>query len=209
MARATRTIAAGAELLLVLASAASAAPDNLIQNGDFDDSAGGWVFFNTVPSVDGEDHGRCGSTSNMLVATQADLMVQSEVYRCVTGLTGLTSYSLDGHVFFPAQTSSGFAFLYVDWRDSVADCNGNPTGYISGDSQPSSQSGVWVRHEMLDLVSPAGTHAAWVGVLYDHDSGVSPMTVYLDGFHMVAAPGLLFNDGFENNSTCRWSDAVP
>ena len=209
MARVARTIDAGVGLLFILASAASAATENLIQNGDFDLDASGWVFFFTVPAVDGEDHGRCEATSNLLSATQADIGAQSEVYRCVTGLAGSTTYSLDGHFFFPAQTSTGTAFLWIDWLDSVADCNGGLTGDDSGDPQPSSQSNVWVRHEMLDLVSPAGTHSARVGVLYDLETGTDPLNLLIDGFHMVAAHGLLFDDGFENESTCRWSDEIP
>ena len=201
MDRIVRTVLVAA----LLGEAAFAAPDLMFGSGEFDLETS-WSGPNTTFAMDPEDYGRCDDLSDSGTGELVSVLKEGELRTCVLGITPSTSYSFDGRLFFPAgQLSTGEASLYVSWKSSKLNCEGSSTGLDSGSAQPSSVSGVWVRHGMLDLVSPPGTFTARVGVLIEQATGAQPLTLKVDGFHLQTGHGFLFHDGFELGSSCRWS----
>ena len=196
---------------LAPASLTRAAPVNLLPNGEFDVDAAGWST--TAPATigsDAQDYGRCGAESNSGLAAEGGIAPNTGfIFQCIPALAESTELSFVGHLLFPSgQTPTGQVRIWVTYYQGT-DCVLPDVGHEEGPNQLSSESDVWVRHELLNLIAPSGTQSAHVGMTFEKLTGTDPLNMRLDGFQLVPGHGFLFYDGFEISSLCRWSADVP
>ena len=195
----------------LLAAGPASQAQNLIVNGELDDNVLDWFASGGGAALtwDTLDHDSCGSASGSGLATNGwEDGGQNNFMACVTGIVPGAAYSVDGFLRIPTgETATGGILLRVYWTSP--DCDGASVGIDETTDLPSTNQGVWVHKAKRDLVAPAGATSALVGAMVYKDPGAVPLDARFDGIHFVAGHGFLFGDGFESETTCRWSDEAP
>jgi hypothetical protein len=202
-------------LAMAMASASGALAQSLLPNGEFDTDIVGWstagagsaVVWTTI------DHSGCppevsGALLHVNFATSAG--VQRGSAACVTDIVGNATYSFGAELHFPTgQGTTGEAEIVVVWF-STPDCTG-----LSGDTTAggttvdTSTAGSWVLVRNDSATAPADAISAAFSVRLTKNEAGDSLALAYDGAFLADGQVLLFNDGFERESSCHWSVTVP
>lgn len=199
--------------ILLLSGLSTAKAQNLLENGEFDFDTAGWEDPGPSGDLTWEtiDHDSCGDASGsaLLSNSAANTQVTLGAKACATGIVPGQLYSAEGFLRFPTgQSAPGAARLYLQWFESEVGCSGPTVPPLEqSDNLFTDTPGVWVMLDLHDTIAPAGAHSAEVSVALQKNVQNDTLQVRFDGIHL--GPGYLFADGFETDSTCRWSADSP
>jgi hypothetical protein len=209
------TIVSGGFVALALAGAASAGAGNLLVNAELDLDVLDWD--ERTPSISELDWhtldaDACGNASGSALAQNWGIVASTTAIfeQCVPGIVVGETYSLAAWLRFPSgQTQSGHAYVQIQFMEQE-DCLGETASVPSNSSQlQSGNSDVWVRRQVESAIAPAGATAARVGITLSKDSHTGNLDLHFDRLYFGPGPGIVFQDGFETDSLCRWSAEAP
>jgi hypothetical protein len=202
-------------VLLATVSAPGLTAQNLIANSEFDIDTDAWEVFGVVSSLEWDtiDHDSCGDASGSALGTSLNALPNytQPFATCVSGIVPGVTYSFGADLRFPTgQATTGSAVIYPVWYDGVPDCDGTsiPGGENSEPVLTTATPGIWVRSSHDGITAPPGALQLQLRVQLSKVQA-QDLALRFDGVYVYPTAGALFVDGFETDSTCRWSAESP
>jgi hypothetical protein len=187
---------------------------NLVVNPEFDIDTDTWEVFGNVSSLEWDtiDHDSCGDASGSALGTSLNALgdYTQPFATCVSGIVPGVTYSFGADLRFPTgQTTTGSAVIRPVWYDGVPNCEGLsiPGGEYSEPVLTTVTPGIWVRSSRDGITAPPGALNLQLRVQLTKDQP-QDLALRFDGVYVLPTSGALFVDGFETDSTCRWSAEV-
>ncbi|MEO8197971.1 MAG: IPTL-CTERM sorting domain-containing protein [Thermoanaerobaculia bacterium] len=188
------------------------AMQNLAPNAEFDTDVIPWIAGFNSSSVDwtNVDHGDCspaisGAAQAMNFATSSNQ--GRGISACITGFVPGQAYTFGADLHFPSgQTRTGSALMLAVWLAST-DCTGFSRTTDSSPTVASTTAGEWVHVEGTTVAGAEDGSVALVARIVKDEAG-GALALDFDGAFFVSAAGFLFADGFDRQSTCRWSSTT-
>ncbi|MEO7973662.1 MAG: hypothetical protein ABIU84_08740 [Thermoanaerobaculia bacterium] len=194
-------------------AAPALAIQNLAPNAEFDTDVLPWSAGANSSSVGWTSVDHAGCSSSISGAAQAMNFATSSdqgrgISACITGFVPGQTYTFGTDLHFPSgQTRTGSAVLLAVWLSST-DCTGFSRTTDSSPTIDSTTAGGWVHVEGTTVAGADDGSLALVARLIKDQAGGS-LALDFDGAYFVPGEGFLFADGFDRQSTCRWSSASP
>ncbi len=194
-------IALAAVLAIELAAAGSAVAQEMIANGQFDAGIGGWHLLSLVgvvgfdPERDASDSDRSGSLGmiHQEPPEGAALYVLAARHDCLTGIAGGDAFFFGGTLRFDAaETSSGYAFVYIQFWSTTTCDSGAPSKVLGSFNTPvlwaSEDRGEWQLVSFggprSGAIAPPGTQSMRLGVALTMTQG-SQLTLNVDDAYLA------------------------
>ncbi len=198
--------------ILLFVSVGSLGAQNLLNNGGFEGSEAPWstTYGNSVLTWSSNDVQVCPNSGSGMVSHEDVQFNTAWFSQCVENLDDSLIYELSGSIFFSGAEPDTNGYLLYRWY-STADCSGSQT---SGGATPwlvgSDNPGQWLEVLESDMVPDSGTQSALVSLSVRRISptNAGPAIVYFDDVYF-GPRGLIWEDGFEQGDTCRWSATAP
>lgn len=199
-------------IILLATSVGSLGAQNLVVNGGFEGSEAPWstTFGNSVLTWSGNDVKNCPGSGSGMVSHEDVQFNTAWFSQCVENLDDSLIYELSGDLFFASADPDSNGYLLIRWYPT-ADCSGSATStvgtpWLVGSDDP----GQWREVFDTDLVPDSGSNSVLVSLsvrrIAPTNSG--PAIVYFDDVYF-GPRGLVWEDGFEQGDTCRWSAVQP
>jgi hypothetical protein len=208
-----RSVLVPAAFALLVATGAQA--QNLLPNGEFDLDLLGWATAGSGSAIawNGLDHSSCPpSVSGSLLHTNSSTSagVERGTATCMTDVVADAVYSFGADLLFPTgQTRSGSARIVVVWF-TTPDCSGLSGNTSEGDQVvTTAAAGNWVRVRNDAATAPLDAMSASFVIRLTKTEAGGSLALHDDGAYMVDGLTFLFNDDFERESSCHWSQSVP
>ena len=197
----------------VLALAAGAGAQPILFRDEFDLNADGWEAADPDSLVLWEDvdAGACAPDSGAALATHGGAAAGSGrnfvPLDCVGPIVAGASYSMGAALRFPAgQSRTGSARMEVVWTTG-GDCTGTVAGVTFLPEVSSVPGGTWLHTSTTPVPAPAGAQGASLRIRAEKNEAGGALDLQFDRVYL-ARRHLLFVDGFEPGSTCRWALVV-
>ncbi|MEO8196113.1 MAG: hypothetical protein ABI689_05280 [Thermoanaerobaculia bacterium] len=211
----TRALVEAALRIVVgtLIAAPAFAIQNLAPNAEFDTDIVPWSAGFNSSSLGWTEVDRSGCSSSISGAAQAMNFASSPdqgrgIFACISDFVPGQTYTFGADLQFPSgQTRTGSALMLAVWLAST-DCSGFSRTTDSSPTIDSTTAGDWVHVEGTTVAGEGDGSVALVARLIKDQAGGS-LTLDYDGAFFVAGAGFLFADGFDRQSTCRWSSTSP
>ncbi|MEO8277343.1 MAG: hypothetical protein ABI639_14105 [Thermoanaerobaculia bacterium] len=200
-------------VLGTLLAAPAFAIQNLAPNAEFDIDIVPWSAGFTSTSVDWTSVDRSGCSASISGAAQAMNFATSSaqgrgISACITGFVPGQTYTFGADLHFPSgQARTGSALMLAVWLAST-DCSGFSRTTDSSPAIDSTTAGSWVHVEGTTVAGAEDGSVALVARLVKDQAG-GALAVDFDGAFFVPGANFLFDDGFDRQSTCRWSSESP
>lgn len=200
--------------LMALAPASAARAQNILPSGEFDTDVLPWITAGQASlGWAAVDHSGCSSTiSGTAQATNFSTGAAQErgFAACTGGIVAGDTYSFGADLRFPtSQASTGEAHIVALWFTN-ATCSGLSSNTADGDiTVTTASAGSWVRVRNDGALAPANTHSVSFSVRLLKNEAAGTLNLDFDGAYLSPTPGFQFGDGFDRQSTCHWTAAVP
>ena len=179
-------------LFLVLATAGTAAAQNLLVNPNFNSDVSGWSFttpgtFTWDSSLDADSNPSSGS--GRLDNTSPAAFGTSFAAQCVA-VTGGSSYDFSAQIRIPSgQTDTGYAAVVANFYNA-ASCGGSNVGGTSTPQVLSTTTNTWVLSQVLAFAAPGTAVSAQVSLWVNKTEDTGSLVVNFDNafFGLAGSP---------------------